>query len=170
MLPYSGSRGGMIDSRLRRRRAQVGHEIEMAPSHAHYTQLESYARMAHLQHLLALWLIATLRYKLCFCAHILLPVHILTCMRRLSSPEIHFFSSFCSKLVCWRGGGRLPRGVAGCSRSTTEVQYWHSVFSAKIWERGVLWHSKSAQSAKVFSAKIIFFTNLQKFSPPKVSR
>ena len=37
-------------------------------------------------------------------------------------------------------------------------------------ERGVLWYGKSEQSTKVFSAKIIFFTNSQKFSPSKVSR
>ena len=33
-----------------------------------------------------------------------------------------------------------------------------------------LWRCKSEQSANVFSTKIIFFTNLQKFSPSKVSR
>jgi len=43
------------------------------------------------------------------------------------------------------------------------------VFLAKFWGVGVLWHGKSEQSAKVFSAKIIFFTNLPKFSPSKVS-
>ena len=36
--------------------------------------------------------------------------------------------------------------------------------------RGVLWHGKSEQSTKVFSAKIIFFTNSRRFSPSKVSR
>ena len=41
-------------------------------------------------------------------------------------------------------------------------------FSCKIWGCGVLWHSTSDQSAKVFSAKIIFFTNSRKFSPSKV--
>ena len=35
---------------------------------------------------------------------------------------------------------------------------------------GVLWCSKSEQSAKVFSMKFIFFTNSRKFSPSKVSR
>ena len=33
-----------------------------------------------------------------------------------------------------------------------------------------LWRCKSEQSANVFSTKIMFFTNLQKFSPSKVSR
>ena len=43
------------------------------------------------------------------------------------------------------------------------------VFSAKF--GGVaLWCCKSKQSAKVFSMKIIFFTNLRKFSLSKVSR
>ena len=28
----------------------------------------------------------------------------------------------------------------------------------EIWERGVLWCSKSEQSTKVFSAKIVFFS------------
>ena len=35
---------------------------------------------------------------------------------------------------------------------------------------GILWCGKSEQSAKVFSTKIIFFTNLRKFSPSKVFR
>ena len=43
-------------------------------------------------------------------------------------------------------------------------------FLCKIWERGVLWRSKSEQSAKVVFAKIVFFTNSRKFSPSKVSR
>ena len=34
--------------------------------------------------------------------------------------------------------------------------------------RGVLWRSESEQSAKVFSAKIIFFTKSRNFSPSKV--
>ena len=34
----------------------------------------------------------------------------------------------------------------------------------------IFWCSKSEQSAKVFSAKIVFFTNSRKFSPLKVSR
>ena len=41
-------------------------------------------------------------------------------------------------------------------------------FSPQNLGRGILWHGKSGQSAKVFSAKIVFFTNLQ-FSPSKVS-
>ena len=32
-------------------------------------------------------------------------------------------------------------------------------FLHKIWERGVLWHSKSEQSVKVFSAKIVLITS-----------
>ena len=43
-------------------------------------------------------------------------------------------------------------------------------FSTKFGGRGILWCSKSKQSAKVFSAKIVFFTNLWKISPSKVSR
>ena len=43
-------------------------------------------------------------------------------------------------------------------------------FLCEIWERGVLWHGTSEQSAKVFSVKIIFFTNSRNFSPSKVSR
>ena len=34
----------------------------------------------------------------------------------------------------------------------------------EIWGRGILWRGKSEQSTKVFSAKIVFFTNLRKFS------
>ena len=42
-------------------------------------------------------------------------------------------------------------------------------FIRKIWGRGVLWHSKSEQSVKVLSMKIVFFTNSHKFSPSSVS-
>ena len=41
-------------------------------------------------------------------------------------------------------------------------------FLRKIWGRGVLWHSRNEQFAKVFSTKIVFFTDLRKFSPSKV--
>jgi len=41
-------------------------------------------------------------------------------------------------------------------------------FLCKILRHGILWHSKSEQSTKVFSAKIIFFTNSWKSSPSKV--
>ena len=40
-------------------------------------------------------------------------------------------------------------------------------FLRKILGRVVLWHGKSVQSAKVFSATIVFFTNLWKFLPRK---
>ena len=40
----------------------------------------------------------------------------------------------------------------------------------EILGHGILWCGKSEQSAKVFTAKIIFFTNSRKFSPLKVSR
>ena len=43
-------------------------------------------------------------------------------------------------------------------------------FLREIWGRGVFQHGKSEQSAKVFSAEIILFTNLQEYSPSKVSR
>ena len=36
-----------------------------------------------------------------------------------------------------------------------------------FWGRCILGHSKSEQSVKVFSAKIVFFTNLQKNFPQK---
>ena len=42
-------------------------------------------------------------------------------------------------------------------------------FSLQNLGRGILWHGKSEQSAKVFSVKIVFFTDLRKFSPSKVS-
>ena len=45
----------------------------------------------------------------------------------------------------------------------------HESFLCKIWGHGVLWCGKSEQSAKVFSLKIVFFTNLRKFSLSKVS-
>ena len=38
-------------------------------------------------------------------------------------------------------------------------------FLCEIWGRGILWGGTSEQSVKVFSMKIIFFTNSQKFSP-----
>ena len=41
------------------------------------------------------------------------------------------------------------------------------MFSPQNLVRGILWHGKSEQSAKVFSAKIVFFTNPRKFSPSK---
>ena len=43
------------------------------------------------------------------------------------------------------------------------------VFSANL-GCDVLWRGKSEQSVKLFSVKIVFFTNLRKFSPLKVSR
>ena len=43
-------------------------------------------------------------------------------------------------------------------------------FSPRNLGHEILWCGKSEQSAKVFSAKIVFFTNSQKFSPSKVSR
>ena len=42
-------------------------------------------------------------------------------------------------------------------------------FIREIWGRGVLWHGKNEQSVKVFSMKIVFFTNSHKFSPSSVS-
>ena len=36
-------------------------------------------------------------------------------------------------------------------------------FLHKIWGHGICWHCKSKQFMKVFSAKIVFFTNSQKF-------
>ena len=42
-------------------------------------------------------------------------------------------------------------------------------FSREIRGRGILWRGNSKQSAKVFFVKIVFFTNLRKFSPSKVS-
>ena len=44
-----------------------------------------------------------------------------------------------------------------------------NVSSVKFGGCGVLWHGKSEQPAKVFPAKIVFFTNSRKFSPLKVS-
>ena len=46
----------------------------------------------------------------------------------------------------------------------------HESFLREILERGVLWRSKSEQSVKVFSTKIVFFTNSRKYSPSKLSR
>ena len=43
-------------------------------------------------------------------------------------------------------------------------------FSPRNLGRGIVWHSKSDQSTKVFSTKNVFFTNSRKFSPSKVSR
>jgi len=44
------------------------------------------------------------------------------------------------------------------------------VFSTKFWGVGVLWHGKNEQSVKVFSVKIVFFTNSRRFSPSKLFR
>ena len=41
------------------------------------------------------------------------------------------------------------------------------IFLCEIWGCDILWHGKSKQSEKVFSTKIVFFTNLQKFLPRK---
>ena len=42
-------------------------------------------------------------------------------------------------------------------------------FSLRNLGHGVLWHGKSKQSMKVFSAKIALLTNSRKFSPSKLS-
>ena len=42
-------------------------------------------------------------------------------------------------------------------------------FLRKILGYDILWHGKNDQSAKVFSAKILLFTNLRKLSPSKIS-
>ena len=58
-----------------------------------------------------------------------------------------------------------------CTVGTFEGENFHEFrsfvairesFLREIWERGVLWHSKSEQSTKVFSAKIGFLS--RKFS------
>ena len=59
------------------------------------------------------------------------------------------------------------------SREKTFVNFavlwlFAKVFLHKIWWLGILWRGKSEQSVKIFSAKIVFFTNLWKFSPLKV--
>ena len=46
----------------------------------------------------------------------------------------------------------------------------HESFLYEIWGRGVLWRGKTEQSTKVFLAKVVYFTNLRKFTPLKVSR
>ena len=67
----------------------------------------------------------------------------------------------------------LTYHIAETSREKTFTNFvvlwlYAMVFSAKFgaW---CLWRSKSEQSVKVFSAKIVFFTNSRKFSPSKVS-
>ena len=42
-------------------------------------------------------------------------------------------------------------------------------FLCKVLGCGILWHGKNEQSMKFFSTKIVFFINLRKFSPLKVS-
>ena len=60
------------------------------------------------------------------------------------------------------------------SRSRENLCEFHSFvaicenFLCKIFGHGVIWCSKSEKSAKVFSVKIVFFTNSRKFSPSKV--
>ena len=41
----------------------------------------------------------------------------------------------------------------------------HIGFLCEIWRCGILWHNTGKRSTKVFSMKIIFFTNSRKFSP-----
>ena len=40
-------------------------------------------------------------------------------------------------------------------------------FLRETWGCSTLWHDKNKQSAKLFSVKIVFFTNSRKFSPSK---
>ena len=61
--------------------------------------------------------------------------------------------------------------IAGkfCGRKPLRISQfcgYSQKFLYEIWSCGVLWHSKSEQSTKFFSVKIVFFT---KFSPSNVS-
>ena len=40
-------------------------------------------------------------------------------------------------------------------------------FLRETWGCSILWHGKNKQSVKLFSVKIVFFTNSRKFSPSK---
>ena len=75
----------------------------------------------------------------------------------------HIFTSTVTSHVLYRiaenfWGIKLPQ-LCGYTRK----------FSLRNLGGGILLHSKSEQSTKVFSSKIIFFTNLWKFSLSKVS-
>ena len=69
----------------------------------------------------------------------------------------------------------LSRYVPYSRKLSREKTFVNSVairenFLREIWGCGVLWGSKTEQSVRVLSAKIILFTNLWMFSPSKVSR
>ena len=51
-----------------------------------------------------------------------------------------------------------------------EFRGFVAIRESKIGGSGILGYGKSEQSANVFSAKIVLYTNLQKFSPSKVFR
>ena len=84
------------------------------------------------------------------------PLFIFRCMHRTSYCMWHTaYQQSSTILYSWK-----------LSREKTFVNFmvlwlFTNVFSVKS-EGGVLWHGTSEQSAKVFSAKIVFFTNLQK--------
>ena len=68
--------------------------------------------------------------------------------------------------------GRVLYSYRILSREKTFAILWLHVFARKFSPRnlgvcryGVLWRGTSEQSAKVFSAKIVFLTNSRKFSP-----
>ena len=54
-------------------------------------------------------------------------------------------------------------------RKLLQISQFCESFLCKIWGRCFFWCGKSEQATKVFSTKIIFFTNSHKFSPSKVS-
>ena len=53
------------------------------------------------------------------------------------------------------------------SREKNFREFRGFVFMREIWGRGVLWHGKSEQSAKVFLAKIYFSPIRESFLPRK---
>ena len=68
------------------------------------------------------------------------------------------------------GGGKLSRKKKKTFANFRGFVAICDSFLCEIWECGVFRHSKSEQSVKVFSTKIVFFTNSRKFSPSKVYR
>ena len=93
-----------------------------------------------------------------------------TCPTTKITRERHFFVFFFCLFVCqfsrvltilWTSSGRhLPSDDHLMINSS-------SLYYRKIWERGVLWHGKSEQFAKVFSTKIYFSPIHESFLPLK---
>ena len=96
-------------------------------------------------------------------------------LARWSSSEIHNIHECtkvrklgcaCTSFTIW--AWLLPYS-GKLSRKKTFANFAGYLQKSEVWGRGILWHGKNEQSPKVFSMKIVFFTNSQKFSSLKGS-